>query len=124
MKTLIGVAEGCWVVTTASASVYEVDLDHSTLIRRPSDRVDELNPMRRDGDPLRIIGIVALTVGQPAIFLVDLDHRGVAFTRRVTTTVLRIDRVGPGVGNASLLAEFADLVAAWDDGLAERDVDE
>lgn len=122
VRTLIRVAEGCWVVTTVSGSVYEVDLDNSTLTRRPSDRVHGLNPMRRDGDPLRIIGIVALAVGRPALFLVDLDLRGVACRRRVTTTVVSIDSVGPGVGSASLIAEFTDLVGAWDDGLAGRDV--
>lgn len=124
MKTLIGVTEGCWVVTTASASVYEVDLDNLTLTRRPSDQVHGRSSLRRDGDPLRIIGIVALTVGRPAIFHVDLEHRGVASTRRVTTTVVSIDSVGAGVGSASLIAEFAVLVEAWDDGLAGRDVDQ
>jgi hypothetical protein len=122
VKTLIGVAEGCWVVTTASASVYEVDLDNSTLTRRPSDRAQGKSPLRRDGDPLRILGIVALTVGRPAIFHVDLEHSGVASTRRVTTTVVSIDSVGPGVGSASLIAEFADLVKAWD-CLDGRDID-
>jgi|SRR5665647_482507 len=115
MRTLIGVKEGCWVVKTASASVYEVDLDNSTLTRQPTPRAAEPNPLRRDGDRLRLLDIVALSVGSPAIFLVDLDHFGVACTTRVTTTVVSINLVGPGVGNSSLSDEFTHVVGVWDD---------
>ncbi|WP_166790354.1 hypothetical protein [Cryobacterium tagatosivorans] len=40
-----------------------------------------------------------------------------ACTTRVTTTVVSIDRIGPGLGNSSLIAEFTGVVGTWDDVL-------
>ena len=114
MRTLIGVDHGCWTVRTVSTTIYEVDLDNSTLTRQPAVSSADPNPMRRDGDALRLLRIVSLTVGSPGIVLVDLALARVAFTTRITTNVVSITYIGPGVGNESLVTEFCDVVGDWE----------
>ena len=114
MRTLIGVDHGRWAVRTESTTIYEVDLDNSTLTRQPAVSSADPNPMRRDGDALRLLRIVSLTVGSPGIVLVDLALARVAFTTRITTNVVSITYIGPGVGNESLVTEFCDVVGGWE----------
>ena len=114
MESLDGISEGCYLVTTASGTQYEVDLDTHALVRRPNHAADEPNPLRRDQDRLRLIAVETCCIGKRAIFLIDLRLRGVVFTARRTTAVLSIEALGSRSHDAAMNEEFDDLIAGWD----------
>ena len=86
------------LVLTESGTQYVVDLHASYLVRLPrsNDSDDPDRPpsvrLRRDECPLKILEIVQLEIGKPALFRVEAlgDPARVAFTTRRTTTVLLI----------------------------------
>jgi hypothetical protein len=89
-------------ITTKSGSTYEIDFD-SMYLRRirgttPSPDPDALpaSHLRRDGETLKILRVIRLRVGRRAVFDVQPlgDPRIVAFTRRTTTNVETIERIG------------------------------
>lgn len=86
-------ATGVVRVTTASGSVYEVDLTLGYLRRAPSDSEPLSADLRRDGEWIKILQVVRLSVGERAVFrLESLDVTGRAlFTARATTPVISIE---------------------------------
>jgi len=115
MRSLDGVTTGCFLVTTASGSAYEIDLDNHTLARRPAAEADESVPLRRDLDRVTLLAVETCQIGERAVFLIDLRLRGVEFTARRTTAVRRIDALGTGLDDAVINAEFQDLLTDWGD---------
>ena len=65
-------------------TVYRIQNGHLT-------RINPSEPLRRDGEPIRIVEQLSLEVGRPAVFLLDLRGDGVK-TLRVTSNVLEICR--------------------------------
>jgi hypothetical protein len=89
--TLMDTATGTFAVTTQSA-VYLIDLDLRAVVRlRGNDPITPATVMRRDRELVDLIEIGECTVGRSMILLVDLHIPGVAATRRVTSTVARIN---------------------------------
>lgn len=86
-------AEGIWVITTASGASYVLDLEKRTctrvlgrLVGRPADRA----LLRRDGEPVRLVGVARCDIGAPMRLLVQ--DRPDRLTYRTTTPVVRIER--------------------------------
>ena len=83
-------------VTTESGSLWLLDLEAEFVCRirgteQPDDPAVRLaSHLRRDGDQIRLLRIVALEVGRPAIFDVAGLRPEATFTRRTTTYVTRI----------------------------------
>ena len=115
MESLDGISEGCYLVTMASGTQYEVDLDTHALVRRPNHAADEPNPLRRDQDRLKLLAVDTCCIGERAIFLIDLRLRDVMFTARRTTAVLSIEVLGSGSHDAVMNEEFDDLITGWDE---------
>lgn len=78
-------------VTTQSSS-YVIDRDEGTLIRYPGPpSLDwDVAALRRDQAHVRLIEIVHLKVGDPAVFLLD-GLAAVGQTTRTTTPVVSIE---------------------------------
>ncbi|WP_166880022.1 hypothetical protein [Salinibacterium sp. ZJ450] len=93
-----GPASGRVVVRTVSGSEYLVDLDRMTLCRSRANTLQSHGAgvqsvrLRRDGELIKILTVVSLQVGFPAVFVLEPlgNPRYVIFTRRTTTTVLSI----------------------------------
>lgn len=88
---------GVYRLHTASGTTYRLDVrpEASTLTRLPiSDSPDEdydQSVLRKDGEPLPLLGIVRAAVGASAAFWVDVRRDGIA-TFRITTPVRAIER--------------------------------
>lgn len=88
-------SHGRYDVTTASGTVYLLDLDASTALRRPRAAPAEGSPasdLRKDGAPVRLINIVRCVVGENLTLSlggVD-DYPGYAGTTRLATRVISI----------------------------------
>lgn len=93
MDSLTDDATGCYVVTTASASRYWLDLDRRLVRRVPSPAVQVSLRMRQDGDDIHLLEIVQCHVGQPMVMLINLNVPGVWLTTRESTSVVRIDPI-------------------------------
>ena len=65
-------------------TAYRIENGHLT-------RIDPSEPLRRDGEPIRIIEQLSVAVGRPAVFLLDLREDGVP-TLRVTSNFLTASR--------------------------------
>lgn len=86
------------LILTESGTQYLVDLRASYLVRLPHPRNSDdpdrppSVPLRRDESPLKVLEILQLEIGKPALFRVEAlgDPARVAFTTRRTTTVLLI----------------------------------
>lgn len=115
MESLDGISEGCYLVTTASGTQYEVDLDQHTLARRPDHGADKPNQLRRDRERVALLAVKSCWIGEPAVFLIDLRLRGVVFTARRTTVVRSIEVLPSQFDNMVLDAEFDALVTGWDE---------
>ncbi len=113
MESLDEISEGRYRVATASGTQYEVDLDRHTLARRPDCASAEPNYFRRDLELVKLLSVETCRIGECALFLIDLQLRGVAFTARRSTEVWSIELLPPGADNAALIAEFDDLIAGW-----------
>jgi hypothetical protein len=89
--TLMDTVSGTFAVTT-QGSVYLIDLDLRAVVRlRGNDPVTSATVMRRDRELVDLLEIEECTVGRSMVLLVDLHIPGVAATRRVTSTVARIN---------------------------------
>ena len=114
VESLSGVTAGRWTVTTMSGAIYDVDLDHATLARRPPPGVAAALRLRRDGDRLRLRAVVMVTVGSPALFVVDLDQATGALTTRRTSTVVSIVPAKSNSSAARLDSAFKRIIGDWD----------
>ena len=95
MDQLTNSSKGLWSVETLSGSNYLLDLDSRVLLRQADPATDGDNTLRRDGEPIRLIRLLRCEVGDHMLLLVNLSVPGVLWTTRVSTTVLRIEGVGP-----------------------------
>jgi hypothetical protein len=88
---------GTYRMRTASGTTYRLNLrpEGSTLTRLPiRDSPDEeydQSVLRKDGEPLPLLGIVRAAVGASAAFWVDVRRDGIR-TFRLTTPVMAIER--------------------------------
>jgi len=88
---------GAYRVTTV-ASTFVIDLDRRVVRRAPRTEDDEGFLLRRDDELITLHEIVELTVGKPMLLLLDLHVVGIAFTSRMSTPVVSIERVAsPGL---------------------------
>jgi hypothetical protein len=102
---LCPLCDGVWDLTTASGAVYTLDLGAKTVTSRPGVTAnddalaDPSRPLRRDNEtlplrnftPVRLGAVTALTIGQ-----VDA-YEGYLSTTRVTTAVVKVERVDESV---------------------------
>lgn len=82
-----------WIVLqtrfkTVSGSTYIIDNLNDTLQRYKAD--GDTNSLRQDGEPIDILEILVLEVGNPAVFILDIVQDGQTITRRMTTAVTDI----------------------------------
>ena len=93
MDSLTDDATGCYVVTTASATRYWLDLDRRLLRRVTSPGVHAPLRLRQDGDDIDLLEVVQCHIGRPMVLLINLNVPGVWLTTRESTPVVRIDSV-------------------------------
>lgn len=94
MGTSLG-NDGRWRFVTESGTQYLLDLGQSTLTRVVDTRFGWAPGLRLDEQPVRVIEVVRLRVGERATFLLSgLADDDVA-TLRETSPVLVIERVPP-----------------------------
>ena len=95
MDDLTDDAGGLWAVSTVSGSSYLLDLDSRIMLRQTDPYVDDRgegdHALRRDGDPVHVIRLLHCAVGDQMSLVVNLGVEGVAFTFRISTTVIRIE---------------------------------
>jgi len=91
---------GVWEVVTESGSRYVIDTIKWTLTRargREEQEDPEVAPastLRRDGETLRLLRVIALEVGKRAVFDVEPLRPDAVWTRRSTTYIVGICPVG------------------------------
>lgn len=88
---------GPYLVITASAADYILDIgpSSSSLARFPHRQTTgerEAVPLRRDGETIRLLGIIQLQLGRRAVFRLDVRGDGIE-TTRTTTPVCSIRRL-------------------------------
>lgn len=97
MDDLTDDAGGLWAVSTVSGSSYLLDLDSRIMLRQTDpydDNRDEGDhTLRRDGDPVHLIKLLHCAIGDGMVLVVNLGVDGVAFTTRLSTTVIRIEEL-------------------------------
>ncbi|TFD65485.1 hypothetical protein E3T41_01520 [Cryobacterium sp. Hh38] len=84
---------GRYLVTTASATCYSLDLDARVLRRVASAMFNDTLSLRRDGDDVDLLEIVTCCVGNPMVVLINLHVPGVWLTTRETTRVVSIEPI-------------------------------
>lgn len=90
-------ATGVWQITTATGSIYVLDLDQRLLTRVP-----ELIAMRRDYEPLQLHRLIEARVGASGRFLVQVRNDATP-TIRLTSPIVEIHQLRgakspPGLG--------------------------
>lgn len=92
--------DGLWAVSTVSGSSYLLDLDARIMLRQTEPYADGLDgrdegdlTLRRDGDPVHLIRLLHCAIGDGMVLVVNLGVDGVAFTTRMSTTVIRIEEL-------------------------------
>jgi hypothetical protein len=75
-----------------SGTIYLLDLDNRVIQRRATPAEGE-GLLRRDGDPIDLLRLHHCEVGDDMILFLDLGIPGIDFTTRISTTVLRIERI-------------------------------
>jgi len=78
-----------------------LDLDNRVIQRRATP-AEGKGLLRRDGDSIQLLRLHHCEVGDDTILILDLGVPGIDFTTRISTTVLRIERIHflPGTANA------------------------
>ena len=89
--TLKGETEGVWRVTTASGSVYEIDLDNKLVVRQPGEGASLL---RKDDYVTPLLEVVMVEVGTMLELMIQLRDDEVSTYRR-GTAVESIERIVP-----------------------------
>ena len=89
-------SSGRFRIVTASRTVYEVDLDRRTLLRKPASIFNMPGLRLGEEKPVALLRTLACAVGAQGRFIVDLGQFGVKVTTRTTETVLEILRVEEG----------------------------
>jgi len=88
---------GLWAVSTVSGSSYLLDLDARIMLRQTDPYVDDPgdgdHTLRRDGDPVHLIRLLHCAIGDGMVLMVNLGVDGVAYTTRLSTTVIRIEEL-------------------------------
>jgi hypothetical protein len=74
------------IVHTESGSIYELDLDNSTVQRLPSQGAAQL---REDANAVPLLALRPPRVGEPMVMLIDVRSDGIE-TLRCTTPVINI----------------------------------
>ena len=95
MSQLTNSSRGLWSTETISGSTYLLDVDNRVILRQADPSGREVGMLRRDGDPIHLIRLVHCEVGDHMLLLVNLSAQGVVSTTGISTTVLRIEAVGP-----------------------------
>lgn len=72
---------GTYEVTT-EASTYVIDLDGRTLVRLPD--ADDASDLRRDGQHVHLVRLMACSIGEPMVVVIDLLVPNVVDTTRRT----------------------------------------
>jgi len=97
MDELTDDAGGLWAVSTVSGSSYLLDLDARIMLRQTDPYIDDPDEddhtLRRDGDPVYLIRLLHCAIGDGMVLGVNLGVDGVAFTTRLSTTVIRIEKL-------------------------------
>jgi len=97
MDDLTDGTSGLWAVPTVSGSSYLLDLDSRIMLRQTDPYVDNRDEgdhtLRRDGDPVHLIKLLHCAIGDGMVLVVNLGVDGVAFTTRLSTTVIRIEEL-------------------------------
>ena len=96
MDQLTNSSRGLWSTETISGNSYLLDVDNRVILCQADPSGAEAGTLRRDGDPIHLIRLVHCEVGDHMLLLVNLSAPGVVCTTRISTTVLRIEAVGPG----------------------------
>lgn len=84
------------LVTTESGSQHEMDLNEWWIRRmrgrevQPDPEVAPAADLRRDGDQLGLLVVLALEIGRPAVLILRPLREGAWWTRRITTYVTDI----------------------------------
>lgn len=106
---------GVWAVGTLSGSVYALDLERMTQTRWPDMRAVEQwvlavggpvvrrdpdaeetmvrSRLRRDRDPVRLVGLRPVTLGEPMVMVIDVVGDGVTYTIRQTNLVVEVRKL-------------------------------
>lgn len=91
---------GSFAVRTASGTLYAIHLDSPREVVRlakdqaPTPRYSHLQAaeLRRDGEAIKLVRVIAMQVGRPGLMLLDVRRDGV-LTVRSTTRVVSITRL-------------------------------
>jgi hypothetical protein len=105
---------GTWLITSANASRYLVDLDGRTLTRfRGAGEPGETAELRRDGEAVPLLRLTRCRVGVPMHVLIDVRGDGIT-SERVTSDVNSIELVraseDPLPTGASEVATLDDMI--------------
>ena len=87
--TLKGETEGVWRITTASGSVYEIDLDNKLVVRQPGEGASRL---RKDDYVTPLLDVVTVEVGTMLELMIQVRDDEVSTYRR-GTAVESIERI-------------------------------
>tara|TARA_R110002051_G_scaffold60546_8_gene110884 strand:- start:23343 stop:23672 length:330 start_codon:yes stop_codon:yes gene_type:complete len=90
-------ASGLYEITTKGGSIYTLDLDAKTMLRRRGEPVSDEAisvPLRQDEKLIELVGIRIAQVGLPATFIIDLNTLVPRrHTLRITSTIVSITRL-------------------------------
>jgi hypothetical protein len=95
VEALTDIDYGRYLVITASASIYVLDIGPESSSVGRSFQAEIVTdwtaaPLRRDEETVPLLGIIQLQLGQPAVFRIDVRGDGIETTR--TTTPVRVIR--------------------------------
>ena len=93
MDKLTPRTRGLWSVETVSGSIYLLDLDNRVVSRQAETGAGDSNSLRRDGDPVKLFRLQQCEVGDNMVLFLDLNVPGIDFTTRISTSVIRIERI-------------------------------
>lgn len=93
MLSLAETSSGCFRIVTATDTVYEVDLDQRSLLRRPARGFEMPGLMLQDEAPVTLLHVLACAVGAQGRFIVDLHQFSVRVTTWTTAPVLAISQI-------------------------------
>lgn len=88
LEQLVDEMDGVFVVTTTDGVAYLLNMDERLITTRR-----ERTASAPESAPVRMLTLVACSVGEPMVALLDRGVAGVWFTRRVTASVTRIEPV-------------------------------
>jgi hypothetical protein len=115
VKLCLECGNGVWAVGTLSGTVYVLDLEGMSqtrwpdmraveewtlgaggpLLRRARDAEETMarSRLRRDRDPVRLIGFRPVTLGEPMVMVIDVVGDGATYTTRRTNLVVEVRKL-------------------------------